>query len=117
MRELTRRQSEVLHWLDEREQAGYPPTIREIGRHFGISSTNGVSDHLRALQFKGFITRSEILARSVRLTDKARAWLGRVDPRTAALREALDKLNGLGEAGFREWLEDECESQRAKRSA
>jgi repressor LexA len=34
------------------------PTIREIGLAFGIVSTNGVNDHLRALQRKGFIRMS-----------------------------------------------------------
>lgn len=33
------------------------PSIPEIGRKFKIASTNGVSDHLKALEKKGYIRR------------------------------------------------------------
>ena len=38
---------------------GYPPTLREIGAHMGIKSTNGVNDHLRALERKGYLRHRE----------------------------------------------------------
>ena len=56
--QLTERQQFVLDYIQERiEDWGYPPTIREIGEHLGIKSTNGVSDHLKALEKKGFLKR------------------------------------------------------------
>jgi repressor LexA len=56
--ELTDRQQRVLHFIEQQiKKNGYPPTIREIGRHLGIRSTNGVNDHLNALQRKGYIKR------------------------------------------------------------
>lgn len=56
--QLTERQQLVLDYIQERiADWGYPPTIREIGEHLGIRSTNGVSDHLKALEKKGFLKR------------------------------------------------------------
>ena len=70
-KELTRRQREILDYIIEciRER-GLPPTIAEIGEEFGIASTNGVNDHLVALEKKGFIERSS-KARGILITDKA----------------------------------------------
>src|SRR4026208_1730312 len=64
---LTKRQREVLDfingWIRER---GYPPTLREIGNHFGIKPTHGVSDHLKALEKKGAIERAGLKSRAMR---------------------------------------------------
>jgi len=70
-KELTGRQREILDYIIEciRER-GLPPTIAEIGEEFGIASTNGVNDHLVALEKKGFIERSS-KARGILITDKA----------------------------------------------
>jgi repressor LexA len=38
-------------------EKGYAPSIPEIGVKFKIVSTNGVSDHLKALEKKGYIRR------------------------------------------------------------
>ena len=44
---LTKRQESILRFIIESiRDDGYPPTIAEIGQEFGISSTNGVNDHL-----------------------------------------------------------------------
>ena len=65
---LTDRQQKVLGFIEQQiRHNGYPPTIREIGRHLGIKSTNGVNDHLNALQKKGFITRQEGKSRTLQL--------------------------------------------------
>jgi repressor LexA len=64
---LTRRQEAVLRYIRSYSQrVGYPPTLREIGRHFGIRSTNGVSDHLRALERKGHLRRGGMKSRALR---------------------------------------------------
>ena len=56
MRELTDRQMEILLYIREyRKMYKYPPSYRDIGRHFGIS-VKGVSDHITALRNKGAIT-------------------------------------------------------------
>ncbi len=63
--QLTARQQQVLSFIQERiESVGYPPTIREIGAHLGIRSTNGVNDHLKALERKGYLQRTEAKSRA-----------------------------------------------------
>lgn len=65
---LTERQRAVLEFIRQRlNEAGHPPTIREIGRYFGISSTNGVRTHLTALTKKGFIRKQDLISRGIEL--------------------------------------------------
>ncbi|MCC6621143.1 MAG: transcriptional repressor LexA [Deltaproteobacteria bacterium] len=62
---LTDRQQEVLEYIQSKiTRDGYPPTIREIGDHLGIRSTNGVNDHLKALSRKGYLNRTEAKSRA-----------------------------------------------------
>ncbi len=69
MRGLTPRQFQVLEYIRRSiKERGYPPTLREIGSHMGIRSTNGVNDHLRALENKGYLTREDMKSRSLRPT-------------------------------------------------
>lgn len=64
---LTGRQALVLDTItDYIQAAGFPPTIREIGDRVGISSTNGVNDHLKALERKGYIARLDSKSRALR---------------------------------------------------
>ena len=72
---LTKRQESILRFIIESiRDYGYPPTIAEIGEEFGITSTNGVNDHLVALEKKGYIERSS-KARGIHVTPKAAAGL------------------------------------------
>ncbi len=48
------------------ERGAIPPTLREIGARMGIRSTNGVNDHLRALERKGYLTREDMKSRALR---------------------------------------------------
>ena len=67
MNGLTDRQLEVLRFIsNEIEERGYPPTIREIGEALDIRSTNGVNDHLKALEKKGFLRREDLKSRAMR---------------------------------------------------
>ncbi len=74
MQELTERQQLVLQFIEESiVDRGYPPTLREIGARMGIRSTNGVNDHLRALERKGFLKREDMKSRALRPTGLGRA--------------------------------------------
>ncbi|MFH2007335.1 MAG: transcriptional repressor LexA [bacterium] len=67
MEPLTKRQRQVLNFITRSiEERGYPPTMREIGEHMGIRSTNGVNDHLKALERKGHIVREDLKSRTLR---------------------------------------------------
>jgi repressor LexA len=64
---LTERQQMVLDYIGKSiERRGYPPTLREIGTHMGIRSTNGVNDHLKALEKKGYLAREDLKSRALR---------------------------------------------------
>ncbi|MFO7900091.1 MAG: transcriptional repressor LexA [Planctomycetota bacterium] len=68
MKELTDRQREVYEFiLSCIENTNRPPTIREIGDHFGWSSTGTVRDNLRALEKKGYIHQRRRSARGIEL--------------------------------------------------
>jgi len=55
-KELTDRQQEILSFIEQfRDENGYPPSLRQIGKQFGISSTFGVKRHIDALVKKGYI--------------------------------------------------------------
>src|SRR5499427_8748122 len=69
MQGLTARQQQVLGYIRQSiHERGYPPTLREIGAYMGIRSTNGVNDHLRALERKGYLTREDMKSRALRPT-------------------------------------------------
>ena len=68
MQPLTKRQREILDYLDEFiQQHGYAPSLEEIGRRFSLSSLATVHKHLTNLQDKGFIRRAWNRSRSVEL--------------------------------------------------
>jgi repressor LexA len=65
---LTKRQSEILNFIQSRLFAGgYPPTFREIASHFNIRSVRTVSDHISALERKGYIKRDKGKKRSLKI--------------------------------------------------
>ena len=55
---LTPRQQLVLaHIKDAIEMKGYPPSMREIGKAVGLTSSSSVAHQLRVLEEKGFLRR------------------------------------------------------------
>jgi repressor LexA len=76
---LTRRQREILEYIEEMiTRFGKSPTIREIGERFGISSTNGVRDHLKALMKKGYIRKQQLISRGIELVRDLAAPVAKV---------------------------------------
>lgn len=85
---LTERQRQALEYITDCLNArGYPPTLREIGEHMGIRSTNGVNDHLKALERKGYLVREELKSRALRPVDYNE---GRESKAASAEDEALE---------------------------
>ncbi len=71
---MTQRQEDILKFIyDFINTNGFPPSYREIGTHFGISSTFGVKRHLDALIKKGYINIDSKTNRSISLTEKSLA--------------------------------------------
>ncbi len=68
-KQLTERQEEILSFIQQfLQENGYPPTLREIGKRFDISSTFGVKRHLDALTKKGYLNISSNASRGISIT-------------------------------------------------
>jgi repressor LexA len=66
METLTERQQAVLNFIRQHQrETGFPPTSREIQRHFQFQSQTAAMNHLRALERKGVINRSPHKARGL----------------------------------------------------
>ena len=92
MNGLTDRQLEVLRFIARQiDEAGYPPTIREIGEALDIRSTNGVNDHLKALERKGYLTRDPVKSRALIPTSAAREALGEPPATVIPFRPGVPK--------------------------
>ena len=89
MQGLTKRQAQTLEFIRHSiEERGYPPTLREIGEFMGIRSTNGVNDHLRALERKGYLKREDMKSRALKLVE---------DPGKHTLRRAANDDDSLAD--------------------
>jgi len=70
-KKLTDRQEDILIFIKQfTQENGYPPTLREIGKHFQISSTFGVKRHLDALVKKGHINIESNASRGISMIRK-----------------------------------------------
>ena len=68
---LSDRQRRMLEFIERyHADAGYPPSIREIGEAVGISSTSVVNYNLNRLVEEGYLDRQQNVSRGLRLTDK-----------------------------------------------
>lgn len=89
---LTQRQRDILDFITASiVERGFPPTLREIGEHFKIRSTNGVNDHLKALEKKGHLRREDLKSRAMR---PVLPGGGDVVPMRRAELAAADALDG-----------------------
>ena len=84
MADLSPRQKDVVDYISHTiESRGLPPSYREIGDALNIASTNGVSDHVKALIRKGFVKKLDGppggVARGLQLTPTARSMNQRGD--------------------------------------
>jgi repressor LexA len=71
---LTKRQKEIIDFINEfTGDKGYAPSYREIGQHFGLSSTATVCEHIQTLQEKGYLKMDPNEARSIEIINDERA--------------------------------------------
>jgi len=77
MRQLTPRQKEILHMIQEFiAEYGMPPTRADIARELGFKSANAAEEHLRALQKKGVLDLVPGASRGIQLKDSLRDQMG-----------------------------------------
>lgn len=99
---LSQRQRDTLAFIERFIAThGYPPSLREMAEALGIRSTNGVADHVRALEKKGYLERTESRSRALRVGDH-----GQLLERALAAEERADVWERRArEAG---WSESEA---------
>jgi len=77
LRAPTARQTEVLGAIEAHRAAlGYSPGVRDLCRLLGVSSTNSVAGHLKALAAKGLLDRTAKVARTWQATELGLRFLG-----------------------------------------
>jgi repressor LexA len=71
---LTKRQQEIFDYIKRYgSQHGYPPTVRDIGKAIGLTSSSTVHAHLANLEKLGLVKRDPTKPRALEvLVDKAR---------------------------------------------
>ncbi|MDH4224167.1 MAG: transcriptional repressor LexA [Deltaproteobacteria bacterium] len=71
MKNMTRRQAEILAYIEEYiTKKKYPPTVREIANRFKLASAAGVHKHIKALVKKNFLFKEDFISRSISLAKK-----------------------------------------------
>ncbi|HZC13157.1 MAG TPA: transcriptional repressor LexA [Thermoleophilaceae bacterium] len=72
---LTKRQREIFDYVRQYgEEHGYPPTVRDIGKAIGLTSSSTVHAHLANLEKLGLLKRDPTKPRAIEvLVDKAKA--------------------------------------------
>ncbi len=98
---LTDRQQALLDYLASFvSKRGYAPSLHEIAHAFGFSSVQGVKDHLKALERKGYVRRRPGQRRAITLVGQPRSFangipiLGRVPagPPQLAVEQSDERL-------------------------
>lgn len=71
---LTKRQAQILEYVTSFIAGNnYAPSYREIGKHFGLSSTATIAEHIESLKEKGYLSHEENLARSLQVNQNFQA--------------------------------------------
>ena len=66
--ELNKREKAILKFIEKQIMSdGYPPSVREIGKAVGLSSTATVHGYLAKLEEKGYIKKKDKKGRTLRL--------------------------------------------------
>jgi len=69
-KEPTQKQRAVFDFVCEAiRREGRPPTVREVADHFGYASPKAASDHLAALERKGYLSRPERKSRNIHIAE------------------------------------------------
>lgn len=66
MKKLSEKQKRILEYIAEATAAqGYPPSVREIGKHIGLSSSSSVHAQLIKLREKGYLEKDDHKTRAL----------------------------------------------------
>ncbi len=76
-RKTEKRWEDILNTIHHSiEERGFPPTVREIGKAVGLSSSSTVAAHLTRLEAQGLIAKDPTKPRTLMLTQAGRDYIG-----------------------------------------
>ncbi len=89
--DLTKRQQEIFDFIKRySSQHGYPPTVRDIGKAVGLTSSSTVHAHLANLEKLGLLRRDPSKPRAIEMLDRAARDVG------SAVQGAIGKVVSPG---------------------
>lgn len=89
--DLTKRQQEIFDFIKRySSQHGYPPTVRDIGKAVGLTSSSTVHAHLSNLEKLGMLRRDPSKPRAIEMLDRAARDVG------SAVQGAIGKVVSPG---------------------
>jgi len=70
-KEIGPRQEKILKFINDKiKESGYPPSVREIAKAVNLSSSATVHSHLKKLEEKGYLKRSQSKPRAISVLEK-----------------------------------------------
>jgi repressor LexA len=95
-KQLTERQAQILQFISNYfSKYGYPPTRREITKHFQLKSTYSVEQYIRALKKKGYLIQTKKGARTMEISGLS------VSPSIPIVRKVISSQPILSEENLR----------------
>ena len=89
--DLTKRQQEIFDFIKTYSaKYGYPPTVRDIGKAVGLTSSSTVHAHLSNLEKLGLLRRDPTKPRALELLDRATRGAG------SAVQDVIGKVINPG---------------------
>jgi repressor LexA len=111
LKKITDRQKQVLDYICAFiDEYSYPPSIRDIQKHFGLKSTKGVKDHIDRLVEKGYLKRTDGSARALSVVENRNRSVTRV-PLVGTVAAGLPIL---AEENIEDYLPVSSETARAE---
>ncbi len=106
--DLTKRQQEIFDFVKKHSaKYGYPPTVRDIGKAIGLTSSSTVHAHLSNLEKLGLLRRDPSKPRAIELlVDRAKKTVdAAIDGRPPARRPVAAGEPVLAEENIEEYVQ------------
>ena len=95
--DINKREKEILEFIEEQvNKNGYPPSVREIGKAVGLSSTATVHSYLAKLEEKGYIKKESQKGRTLKVLKSKKAKTKEPEEKEYYLEKELVKVPILG---------------------
>lgn len=95
---LTKKQRQILDFITEfTRDNGYAPSLREIGRHFNLSSPATIHAHVRTLEKKQMLKTSFNQARSIEIIPANVNWVASLELPLVGLITAGEPIEAVEE--------------------